>query len=764
MSILPHGTRPSCGLALVLGALILTAAALPAFAQELASVRVALTSPAGEPLAGATVLLEPLRAGAPATAVTNADGTVVFADVRPGDYVLRAIVEGLSDGARQVTVRAGATLRLDLGLQVRALAEEITVTATKSARDALLVPGEVAVIDRQELDDLQARSLDDVLRYVPGVETGGARRLLQTPNIRGFDDRRVLVLRDGARIGQFDSAHKGSMFVEVNDVERIEVIRGPASALYGSGALGGVISITSRDPADLLSSGSGVGASLTAGYSDAFGEWTTNPRVFGASPSGFGWSLGYSGRRNDGNVSLGGDIPDLTRGEEDVDAISARLVSPVGERSRLRFALDTLRTTGDTLTNLSLTEIGPDVNIDRRTRQYTGTASFQSDGDRWFDERVDVNAWINDLDIREDRTADGRLEQIGYTTIGIDARNSAVLGDNTLTYGVEAFRDSQDGSRNDGENPFFPDGSQTQVGLYVQDELRLAGSRITLVPGVRWDRWSSDTDDPETSGSSDNRLNPKLGAVADLGRGFVATAGYGQGFRAPLLTEMFNTGLHFAFPLDATRFLIALFEPNPELRPETSRNVDLGLRYRNSRLEARAAYYRATVDNFIDTVVTATPFPPPGGVQFLFFESVNVQDATLWGWEASASWLAANRVLLRGGWSLPRGEDSVSDQRLASIPPSKVFVGADWQPTVWSTIGLNSRFYGSQDAIEGVIEARESYQLFDLYSSWSPDLLGGATLFLNVDNLGDEEYRIVPFDTPGTGRDVRVGFSWRISG
>lgn len=755
-----RASSPAAAGRLLTTILVLTAFAFPAAAQETATLQGTLVGPDGDPIAGATVMLEPVRSGAVAIAETDAEGRFTVSGARPGDYVLRALVTGLSHGARRVTLSAAQPVQVRLALQVQALKEEVTVTATKSARDALLVPGEVAIVDRDELMDVQARSLDDVLRYVPGVETGGTRRQLQTPNIRGFDDRRVLILKDGARVGQFDSAHKGSMFVEPSDVERIEVVRGPASALYGSGALGGVISITSRDPADLLAPGDSVGARIHAGYSSAYGEWSVTPRVYGASRSGFGWSLGYTGRRNDGDVSLGGDADDLTRAEEDVNAFNGRLMLPVGDSSRVRASVDTLRTAGATLTNLSMTTTGPDFDIDRTTDQVTGNLSFQADGDSWLTERVDVSVWMNELDITEDRSSDGRVEEIGYRTFGFDARNSTVAGDHTVTYGVEGFRDSQDARRDDEENPFFPDGSQEQLGVYVQDELRLG--RITLVPGIRWDGWRSESDDPEIDSSSDGRFNPKLGMVAEIGNGLVATAGYGEGFRAPMLNEMFVNGLHFAFPLDATRFLIALFRPAPDLEPETSRSIDVGLRYRGGDVEVRGAFYRTTVDDFIETIVTSTPFPPPGGVQFLFFDAVNIQDATLWGWEASASWLPTHRLLLRAGWSLPQGEDDSNGQRLASIPPSKLFVGAEWQPASWSTIGLAGRFYGSQDEVPEIVEARESYSLFDLYTSWSPRLLGGATLFLNVDNLADEEYEIVPFGMPGSGRDMRLGLSWSV--
>lgn len=117
--------------------------------------------------------------------------------------------------------------------------EEVTVTATKTKRDTLTTPGEVSVLTQEYFQQRQAQSLDDVLRYEPGVDSsGGPRTMGEGPNIRGMSGDRVLTLLDGVRLN-FQSGHTGRLFIDMEQLKRVEVIRGPGSALYGSQALGG---------------------------------------------------------------------------------------------------------------------------------------------------------------------------------------------------------------------------------------------------------------------------------------------------------------------------------------------------------------------------------------------------------------------------------------------------------------------------------------------------------------------------------------------
>jgi hemoglobin/transferrin/lactoferrin receptor protein len=240
------------------------------------------------------------------------------------------------------------------------------------------------------------------------------------------------------------------------------------------------------------------------------------------------------------------------------------------------------------------------------------------------------------------------------------------------------------------------------------------------------------------------------------------TANYAQGFRAPMLNEMFLDGVHFAFPMSPGVTVLGIFRPNPQLEPESSESIDFGLRYRNRRLDARIGYYHTHVDDFIDTIFNDQVFAPAQGLLFWYFDTLNVASATLRGWEASASWMPIDALLLRAAWAAPRGENDATGARLGTIPPDKLAVGVEGRPLPGLTLGLNGRFYGADPGEEEVREPQDAFRLFDLYASWQPRPIPGVTLYFNVDNLGDTAYDVPPFGMPGTGRDYRVGMAWSL--
>lgn len=128
----------------------------------------------------------------------------------------------------------------------------ITVTATRNPIDSFTYPGVVTVIDREEILQRAASTRDDLLDQVPGITFfSGPRRTGEIPSIRGFSGENVVILLDGAR-QNLNSAHDGRFFIDPDLLESVEVLRGPASSLYGSGAVGGVLSFRTVNAKDLL--------------------------------------------------------------------------------------------------------------------------------------------------------------------------------------------------------------------------------------------------------------------------------------------------------------------------------------------------------------------------------------------------------------------------------------------------------------------------------------------------------------------------------
>ena len=731
----------------------------PALAQaDAGTLVVHAVAPDGAALSGASISV--MRAGETvAEGQTDADGTLTIEQVAPGTYLLRVSATSFVEVVKELRVDAGGKHAVTARMQLAPLEERVTVAATRTERTEFEVPGEVSVLERRDLDLVQARSLDDVLRYVPGVEmTDTARRLGQAVSIRGFDEKRVLTLKDGARIAQFNSAHKGTAFLEVEDIDSIEIVKGASSALYGSGAIGGVVSVTTRDPGDLLDPGNDVGFGLRSSYSTAYSEIMFTPRLYGRTRSGLGWLLSYTGRNNDGTIRLAGEPSELTRAEEDMNGYAVRITTPIGTTSSLRLSFDRFAQSGASLTNLSVIEPGPSTSVDRDTRQTVFNAQFSRTGDSWLDRGLSVTVYYTDLGIDETRLSDGRIDDIDYRTWGVNARNTTQSGShNTLTYGFEYVDERQRALRNDEPSGFFPDGTRRHVAGFVQDEIRLVNGRLSIVPGLRFDHLSSRAADAEIKRQSFDRLSPKIGATYRLAPNVFLAASHGHGFRAPLFQEAFPAGVHFAFP-SGPFFFLALFEPNPDLVPERSRNWDAGFRFRVGSARGRVAYWESRVRDFIDLLPVAT-LPPSRDVILQTWQSLNRQDAFLHGAEATLDWQPHVHWVLRGAYSIARGVDRATDEVLLQLPQDRLVVGLDWsQPDAGTHVSWATRVYASRDSVPTGIEPTGGYVLHDVHVRWTPRFLSKISLFASVNNITDKRYEDPRFGTPGVGRDLRFGF------
>lgn len=187
--------------------------------------------------------------------------------------------------------------------------ETMTVTATGNARSSFEAPMMVSVIDTSAPENQTATSATDLLRHVPGITLDGTGRTNgQDVNMRGYDHRGVLVLVDGVRQGT-DTGHLNGTFLDPALIKRVEIVRGPSALLYGSGALGGVISYDTVDAKDLLQEGQSSGFRV-------FGTGGTGDHSLGLGASAFGRTENLDGivawsSRDRGDLRQSGDAANL---------------------------------------------------------------------------------------------------------------------------------------------------------------------------------------------------------------------------------------------------------------------------------------------------------------------------------------------------------------------------------------------------------------------------------------------------------------------
>ena len=647
--------------------------------------------------------------------------------------------------------------------QTPLVTDTITVTATKTRRDPVETPGEVNIIRRHEIDLMQARSLDDVLRYQPGIEVGGGpRRLVEVPSIRGLSGSRVLATVDGVRLN-YSSGHQGRLFLDVDALGQIEVVRGPNSALWGSGAVGGVLAMSTLDPADFLEDEDRMGAQLKLGFQGVSDEWLTGGMLAGRLGANVEY-LGSFTLRGAQGIELGGGAGPLENSAETLRGGLGKVIWRPAGHTQLRFSIQGFEEDGEVPTAPNVTRTGPPSGlVDRQTTQMTYRLgyAFENDENPYF--RVYGFAYHTTMDIRRRRLSDDRPDATHYDTTGFDLRNSSVLQlspsqRHVLTYGLEYFHDRQRAEQQGNPYLLFPDANADTVSLYVQDEVVL-GEKVFLIPAVRWDRSRNSTvghDDVTNS-----QLSPKLGGVFRATDFLYLEANYAEGFRSPAFQDLYISGTHFPG---------AIFLPNPELKPEKSRNVDVGLRLRSAGLLGdddsvlfRLAYFRNRVDDFIDFNSTFNPTTQHAELQF-----VNVQKALIQGIEAELRWVFMTGLDVWASYTDIRGDDITGGGKEGDIPlegiqPPKGVIGVSYTHWPWDvTLGGRVQVVSGQKRVPEDVQETPGFSVYDIFATWQPHRgpLWGVRIDLGVDNLTDKAYRRHLASIPEAGINPKATISY----
>lgn len=648
----------------------------------------------------------------------------------------------------------------------------VTSTGTKTPEEAGTLPFTVDVIDREEIEHRRPARLDDLLRDIPGVDgVAGPRRSSQTPSIRGVDGNRVLVTVDGAR-QNFDAGHKGRIFFEPDLLKQVDVLKGASSVLYGSGAIGGVISATTIDAGDLLEPGEVAGLRLKAGYRSAADEFLYSATAF-ARPTKGVEMLANITSRDAKDTRLGGGETLVFSDEDLLSGLFKATVEPF-KHHRFTLSYSFFNQDGDIPSNpgvqLPNTVDNPLVRRDNRHRQLVFSYKGSDPSTPLF--APSVTLYNTDLKITEDRIDGGaaRKDVSDQNTRGLDIYNTSrfMAGGmgHTLTYGIEFYREKQEGTRNGANRPQFPASRGDVLGVYVQDAVALSDS-FTLVGGVRYDSFWRDPDGAQDK-VHDDAVSPRVGAIWQALPWLAVYANAGLAFRAPSMTELFVTGTHFAFNT---------FIPNPDLKPERSVGYETGVRLKfqdvaskGDRLTLSAAFHDTYYKNFItlDIQPGLCPFPGPPLIDLICGTTtpVNLDRARVWGIEAEARYDMRYAFATLGG-SLLRGRDTTADTWIDTIPADKIVGTYGVKLPEWDVIaGVRHELAFDQHRIaRGSAQPKtDGYFLTGIFAAWAPSSgpLEGLRIDAGIDNIFDKRYRRHLQQIPEPGIDAGISVSYAL--
>jgi len=651
--------------------------------------------------------------------------------------------------------------------------DTVTVVATKSAQSTFTVPGMVDVIDMVgDASTAGATTMSDVFINTPSVQmTGTSRRNGQIPTIRGLSPDSVLLLVDGVR-QNFEAHHDGRIFVEPSLLKQVEVVRGPASSLYGSGAMGGVLAFDTVRAGDMLSSGETLGGDISVGFDSVNTSWTETVKSYGRY--GDIDILGAVTKADSGNVSLS-DGTDL---HADDDLLSGVINADwfANEYSTVSFGYNGYYMKSEEPNNPQLGMTDPNGGtdfVDKIVQNHSTHAKYNyKNDDHAFLNNFSAQLYFNNTQVNETVLATTALNSTGdrlerqLNTLGFNLDNQTMFnntgfGNHTLSYGVEYFNDNQHGrdtGETNGENGGVPDAGADTFGTYLQNEIaftdlgELPGT-LTVIPGVRYDSYSSD--DELGNSQNENRLSPKVATSYRPNDWLMIFSSYAEAFRAPKLTELYSSGTHF--PMGP--FTFNNFIPNPDLKPEKSKTVEIGtglefknVMEQNDKIRFKGSRYWTHADDFIDLDVNM------GAMTSQYY---NVEKAKLDGYDLELGY-DAPRWAASVAYSVVSGNNQVTGDYLTSITPASVNTNVEVKfPESGVKAGWTGHFAEHHDKVNVATYERRGFGVHGVYVSWQPQQAENLTVNAGVDNIFDKKYETVFAGSAEEGRNFRVHLNWK---
>lgn len=649
--------------------------------------------------------------------------------------------------------------------------DELVVTSTLTEKKASQVPNSVSKVTRDDMDKQQVTDMKDLMRYEPGISTSTSTQFRggnQGYNIRGITDNRIMMLVDGVPLPErYSGSFFGRDFVDPEGLQSVEIVKGPASSLYGSDAIGGVVSFRTLDPKDLLK-GKADHASIRLGYHGANNEKFGTVRLATGKTGGTQMMAIYS-RSSGDEFSNKGDIggrgykrTEANPASSSAQSLLTKIAFDQDPNSRWLLAFDAFQSSTDIDQQTLLTSAAVQSNMatDERNRyrfsvnndrknvlglDSLALSAYYQTSHSTNKTRIVANTYV------ENEDSPLNQDSMGFSAIG---KKKIALGESQhlITGGVQASLSTMEritdkernGSRTIGSAVYpqsvFPKSDMTKIGAFVQDEIALGN--LTIVPGIRYDQFSLTPSSnqnylnaggqPNSIGSKEgSAVSPRLGLVYSITPGMSWFANYAQGYRAPEHSQV-----NGAFTNYSHRYAILA---NKDLKPETSYGLETGLRFNGADHTAEVVVFDNHYDDFISSSVPAGTIVV-GGATITQYQAQNVGKAHIYGAEAKGRYLLNNNWTLRGSVAYAHGENQVNGKPLDDILPLTTVAGVSYRP--------NDRRWGAE-MVTTLVAAKDrvsdpkyfktsGFEVFDLLGWY--EFSQQTKLNAGIYNLMDSKY------------------------
>ena len=649
-------------------------------------------------------------------------------------------------------IRAGLSASV-VSLAFPALAdvneETLVVTASATEQNVKDAPASISVITQQDLQRKPVQNLKDVLRDVPGVQLTNEGDNRKGVSIRGLSSSYTLILVDGKRVNSRNAVFRHNDFdlnwIPVDAIERIEVVRGPMSSLYGSDALGGVVNIITKKIGQKWTGT--LSADTTIQEHRDRGD-TYNGQFFTSGPL----IDGVLGMKAYG--SLAKRAKDDPQSSSNATGETPRIEGFTSRDGNVEFAW-TPNENHDFTAGYGFDRQDRDSDSLDRNRLERENYSLSHNG-RW-----DIgNSELKFYGEKVDNKNPGQSGTITSESNAIDGKYVLPLGmiNQLVTFGGEWRHDKLKDPVNlssGGQST-----SASQYALFIEDEWRII-EPLALTTGIRMD-------DHQTYG---DHWSPRAYLVYNATDTVTVKGGWATAFKAPSLLQ-----LNPDWTTNSCRGSCSIVG-NPDLKPETSESFELGLYYRGEEgwlenVEGSITTFQNNVDDMIDVLRTSSASEALGYPNFVGWKTVNgkrvpifryfnVNKARIKGVETEVKIPFGDEWKLTVNYTYNDGRDlsNGGDKPLQTLPFHTANGTLDWKPLGDWSFYVTANYTGQQRAVSATGKTPGGYTLFDVGAAWQ--VTKNVKLRSGVQNVGDKDLSRDDYSYTEEGRRYFMAVDYR---
>ena len=653
--------------------------------------------------------------------VSDENGNFKFENLRAGNYVLRISFVGFDSFTKNISIADKEMLNLQIELiSANITAKEVVITATKTENYLYDIPIRVNLMSSRQIESIPTQTTDELLAFVPGVNINRSFGIFSHTTavtmrgLNGNEQGRVLVMIDGIPVNKSDGGSVNWNLLNNDQIERIEVVKGPSSSLYGGNAMGGAINIITKKSTEKIQGKVSVDYST---YNTMRGQVYIAGRANPNTNKGLYWNISSFYRQSDGY---------MTASEADQLANEYLVKSDLKElaaNAKIGYDFNT-----NNSIEMDLVYYDDDRGIGEKVYQPQGNNrehdTYQARL-KYSGSRNKVNWNINLFYLNEDykritefmkknsytfyKVLSERVDLGALSTVSYSLSNQTITGGIDLKQGSVAAKDVYHTS----SDIVYNRGKMNSMGLFLQDEISLLNEKLKVITGLRFDyaqffdgAFEIENPTAETafmlSYQNDNirdtwnALSPKISMQYELTNSSRVYASYSKGFRPAVLDDMSRSG----------RIKGGFKIANPSLRPEYLNNFEIGADARFfQRLRTSLSTFYSMGDDFIYNVTTGDSINL-GKLQPIIKAS-NISKVEIFGVEFEANYFLNDQLSVNANYAFAHSQIkefkplNVSDpvdlagNYLADVPSHTASISAYWRNKIVNT-SITARYTGSR--------------------------------------------------------------------